>query len=502
MKERKNNESRRLDGQASVSESGVEESRTKGHGPSRRDFLVSTASLSAGLILAGKATGQEAAAATGAEGAAASATAASPTAPLAPPPAIKRKGPGEVLNIALIGQGAQGQVLRESILRIPNIRVKAICDIWKYAQRRSSRTLKKYGIEVTVYEDYKELIENEKDLDAAVIATPDFVHADHAIACMEAGLDVYCEKEMSNSLARARDMVLASRATGRLLQIGHQRRSNPRYRHAINTLVRETNLLGRVTHGYAQWNRAKSDDLGWPKKYEISPEKLEKYGYSSMSHFRNWRWYKKYGGGPIVDLGSHQIDIFAWLWGTNPKSVMASGGVDFYPHHEWYDNVLATFEYENEQGVNRAFYQVLTTTSCGGFFERFMGVDGTLVISEVPQRGDHMLREANAQEWEPFANKGLLLPQVTEAPKPAAKTADVSVDVRVSPTLGSWQLPVQLFKPAHQPHLENFFNAIRMGTPLNCPGEVGYETAVAVLACNTAVEAGKKIEFTPEDFEV
>ena len=328
------------------------------------------------------------------------------------------------------------------------------------------------------------------------------MHAEHSIACMKAGLHVYCEKEMSNSLEKAREMVLASRETGKLLQIGHQRRSNPRYIHAINRVVLENRLLGRVTHAYAQWNRAKSDDLTWPPKYEIEPAVLEKYGYDSMHHFRNWRWFKKYGGGPIVDLGSHQIDIFSWVFEAEPKAVMAAGGVDFYKTHEWYDNVLAIFDYEHNGEVSRAFYQVLTTTSNGGFYENFMGENGTLAISEVPPRGDHLLREAHAPEWEPYVKQGLLLNPPTAAPASSEKTKDVKVDTRVSKDLGRWPLPIKLDKPAHQPHLENFFNAIRIGTPLNCPAELGYRTAVAVLKVNQAVEAGMKLRFTPEEFEV
>ncbi|HJP35460.1 MAG TPA: gfo/Idh/MocA family oxidoreductase, partial [Gammaproteobacteria bacterium] len=67
---------------------------------------------------------------------------------------------------------------------------------------------------------------------------------------------------------------------------------------------------------------------------------------------------------------------------------------------------------------------------------------------------------------------------------------------------GTWPLPIELVKPAHQPHLENFFDAIRLGKPLNCPAEVGYETAVAVLKVNDAVEAGRKLDFAPGEFEV
>ncbi|HPC17359.1 MAG TPA: Gfo/Idh/MocA family oxidoreductase [Candidatus Hydrogenedentes bacterium] len=455
---------------------------------SRRDFLMTTAGAGAGMLFASKAFAQEAAAA------------AAP--PAAAPAIVSPESKATQLNIALIGVGAEGQVLMDAALRIPGIRFKAVCDIWEYSRRRGAGMLKKFGHPVNAYVDYQDLLANETDIDAVIVATPEFVHAEHSIAAMKAGHHVYCEKEMSNDIEKARQMVLASHETGKLLQIGHQRRSNPRYQHAINRLVHENRLLGRVTHAYAQWNRSKSasQDLGWPKQYEIEPATLEKYGYASMHHFRNWRWYKKYGGGPMVDLGSHQVDIFSWVFGVMPKAVYASGGVDFYLNHEWYDNVLCIYEYENAEGIARAFYQVLTTTSHGGFYEQFMGEDGTLAISEVPQRGDALLRETGAPDWQPFAKQGLLAPMVTAA-APAAKSKDVAVDVRVSALPDSWPLPIQFNKPPHQAHLENFFDAIRLGTPLSCPGEIGYETAVAVLKVNQAVEMGQRLTFAPEEFK-
>jgi len=458
----------------------------------RRDFLVSSAA-GAGLLFAGKAMGQEAAPAP------APPAAEAPAAPAVLPPGTKLAD----LNIALVGLGAEGMVLMDALLRIPGIRFKAVCDIWPYSLKRGSRMLKTYGHQVNSYVDFNEMLAAEKDnIDAVVVATPDFVHHEHAIASLKAGKHVYCEKEMSNKIENARQMVLTARETGKLLQIGHQRRSNPRYQHAINVLAHENRLLGRVTEAYGQWNRGKSasEDLSCPPKYEIEPAVLEKYGYESMQHFRNWRWYKKYGGGPIVDLGSHQIDIFSWVFGVSPKTVMASGGIDFYKHHEWYDNVLATFEYENADGISRAFYQVLTSTSYGGYYEAFMGENGTLVISEDPRKGNHLLREVNAPEWEPYVSRGLL----DKPPVPlstAQKLKNIVLDVRVSPELGSWPLPIQFNKPPHQAHLENFFDAIRLGTPLNCPGEIGFETAVAVLKVNDAVEAGTKLAYTPQEFK-
>jgi len=415
----------------------------------------------------------------------------------------RRNGGSDDLNIALIGAGEQGRkALIVSCLKIPGIRFKAICDIWPFNRNYAVNTVNKYKHEAKGYDDYREMLANEKDLDAVLVATPDWMHAEHANACMNAGFHVYCEKEMSNSLEKARSMVQTSRTTGKLLQIGHQRRSNPRYIHAIGKLINEVGLLGRVTHSYAQWNRSKkaSTDLGWLAKTELAKGVLEKYGYSSMHEFRNWRWYKKYGGGPIVDLGSHQIDLYSWVWGVNPRSVIASGGTDFYKGREWYDNVMTIYEFETQQGMARGFYQVLTTTARGGFYEAFMGDKGTIVISEFCAFGNVVERENHAPEWDEWTKKGYLT--AIEQPLIRADSRNILMDVRATAQGGRWMLPVELAKKEHQPHLENFFEAIRSGIPLNCSGEKAYETAVAVLAANEAVASGRRIEFKQEDFRV
>ncbi|MCB0283337.1 MAG: Gfo/Idh/MocA family oxidoreductase [Calditrichaeota bacterium] len=405
------------------------------------------------------------------------------------------------LNIALLGAGAQGQVLMNATLKIPGIRFKAVCDIWTdYNQTRAYRLLKKYGHDLNAYEDYKDMLANEKDLDAVIIATPDFWHAPHAVACMDAGINVYCEKEMSNTLEGARQIVRAAKRTGKLVQIGHQRRSNPRYIYCKEKLLSEAKVLGRITTINGQWNRAVQPDLGWPEKYAISTSNLKKYGFSNMLQYRNWRWYKGLGGGPIVDLGSHQIDIYNWFLDAVPKSVMASGGTDYYDKatHEWYDTVLVTFEYETAEGPVRAFYQTITTNSSQGYYENFMGDQGTLQISESAARGG-VYREQSAPPWDKWVDSGILKAPVENAaqPKPG-----VVLDVRETVAPPKHELPVVFNDPYHKPHLENFFNSIRGKEKLNCPVEVGYETAVTVLKVNEAVKAGRRINYNPEEFKI
>ncbi len=394
-------------------------------------------------------------------------------------------GSGEKpLRIAIVGFGAQGRVLVESLLKIPGVQIVALCDIWEYARTYGQRLLKSSGLNPNAYADLDEMLAKEKDLDAVIVATPDFFHAPHSIACLRAGLHVYCEKMMSNTVEGARSMVEAMRDTGKLLQIGHQRRSNPRYLFARDRLLNEFQIAGQLTAAQAQWNRAVTEDLGWPKKYAIPQDVLDHYGYGDMHTFRNWRWFKKFGGGPLSDLGAHQIDIFNWFLGQYPSVVMASGGNDFYKNHEWFDNAMAIFEFARPNGTTlRAFYQVQTTTSAGGgYFEQFMGTQGTVKMSENPAL-TVIYREAAAPSWEDIVRQGYL--RASEAPAPAADGA--KADARETAALASYYLPIVLNKPIHQYHLENFFQAVRGKGKLNCPADEAFRSEYAVFKAIEAV---------------
>jgi predicted dehydrogenase len=348
-----------------------------------------------------------------------------------------------------------------------------------------------------VYEDYREMLATETELDAVIIATPDFVHAEMAIACMEAGLDVYCEKEMAHNLDAARSMVEAEKRTGRLLQIGHQRRSNPIYQLALQSIDQD-GLIGRITNCYAQWNKSVQELLTWPEKYEIPAETLDRFNFESMNHFRNWRWYRKYSGGPISDNGSHQIDIFGWFLHGNPMGLLASGGNDYYEGREWFSDVMAIYEYPYDyKGRNttvRASYQVLNTNGFRGFFERYHGDSGTLTISEfhnlcafAPEPATQLPEWAS--EVVPVQDgTGLAYPLL---PLLAARSPEDAELVRQCEERSTYMW-----------HLENFFNAVRSRNRkmLTCPGEEGFKTAAAVFGVTPAIESGSKLTFEANHF--
>jgi predicted dehydrogenase len=436
----------------------------------RREFIGATAVAGAGLLLNGCKSDSE-----------------QKTAPA-------RSGSLNTIHIALIGYGEEGKVLLESLLNIEGVRVVALCDIWDYHRNEGARYLEKLGNEVRGYENYEDMLAKEKDLQAVVIATPDFCHAPMTNTCLKAGLHVYCEKMMSNTIDGARSMVKTMAETGKLLQIGHQRRSNPRYLFTLNRLLRQAQFCGRLTAAQGQWNRAVKEDFGWPKKYEMPVSLLAKYGYKDMRQFRNWRWFKGLGGGPLSDLGAHQIDIFNW-WLGSPKSVIASGGLDYYKNHDWYDNAMVIYEYPLPQGVARAMYQVQTTTSAGGgYFEMFMGDEGTIKMSEDPSLCA-IYREARATDvsWDDLTQKGYV--RLKEA-----STVDAAkVDVRETAQLAEYEIPVFFNKPPHQPHLENFFNTIRGTAKLNCPGDEAFTSEYVIHRANDAVAAETRLAITPEE---
>lgn len=407
----------------------------------------------------------------------------------------------DAINVAMIGVGTQGQALVNCCAKIPGIRIKAICDIWTaFNMARTSVVLQAYRQEHTTYADYRDLLEKEKSLDAVIIATPDFCHAEQAVACLKAGLHVYCETPMSNTLDGARAMVKAARETGKLLQIGQQRRSSPRYRHCAEKLLGEVRLLGRIAAINGQWNRSVQPDRGWPRRAPVDEAALKQYGYQSMQQFRNWRWYAGLGSGPVVELGSHQVDVFNWFLNTPPNAVIASGGIDYYDAktHQWYDTAMAVFEYQTSKGPTRAYYQVLNANSNFGSYEKLLGEDGTLVLSEEAGMAN-VYREPAAPDWDRWVHLGFL----SRPDQKAEKEKDTAL-FGVTDTLGppQYTVPVKFDDPYHKPHLENFFDAVRGKADLHCPPEVAYQTAVTVGKIHDAIKAGRRIAFKPDEFTV
>ncbi|MBN2163147.1 MAG: Gfo/Idh/MocA family oxidoreductase [Pontiellaceae bacterium] len=424
-----------------------------------------------------------------------------------------RNSPSDELRIGFIGCGKQHEVLFNAMQNIQGLHYTAACDIMKNrVGATASRIKSRFGYMPNRYLDAEEMLSKEKDLDAVFVATPDFWHAPHTIMALEAGCHVYCEKMMSNTLEGARSMVKAMDASGKLCQIGHQRRSNPRYRFTLNELIRKEQLCGQIININGQWNRAVGSSQDISVKPSILPDEqtLLKYGFGAgtsaklsldqlRQRFLNWRTYKALSGGPISDLGAHQIDVFNWFLGVQPKSVMASGGRDYFRDREHFDNVMCVFEYDTPQGGVRAFYQVLTTTSAGGgYYESFMGTEGTIEISER-SAFTNLYRESGAvKDWDALVRRGLL--RKTAAVSATGESDAIRAYESAPPD--RYDLPGDLNKPPHQPHIENFLAAVRGQEKLTCDARHALESEAPIYWVNPAAENREIIHFTNAHLQV
>jgi predicted dehydrogenase len=333
-----------------------------------------------------------------------------------------------------------------------------------------------------------------------VIATPDFAHAEQTNACLAAGLHVYCETMMADSIDAARSMIRAAKKTARLLQIGYQRRSHPGYKHVVEKLLASGELLERIVQVQTRWALGVSEAKGWPKPQALPDALLAKYGYAGMRQFRNWTSYAKYGVGLAAGLMAHQLDVVNWFLHGVPDAVLAAGGVDFYKSQETFDNLSLICQYKTPAGTVRACGQTLTDSRLDGIghFEQFCGTAGTVRVSENPA-WMAVYRDPSADEWEEWVQKNLLVKTRREPVRPPTSGDQVvhetgQVELYALPPLLT-QLPLQL-------HLENFFAAVRGKAELNCPAETAFCTEVLVAKAVEAVKARRAVDLTAEDFAV
>lgn len=426
------------------------------------------------------------------------------------------KAPSDEIRIGFIGCGKQQEVLYDAMKNIPGIRFVAACDIMREGRlKRAVGWIRNhFDYMIAHYTDAETMLEKEGgNMDAVFVATPDFWHAPHTVMALEAGCHVYCEKMMSDTLEGARSMVAAMDRTGKLCQIGHQRRSNPRYLYVLNELIRKQKICGQIVNINGQWNRSlgSSTEKTYPEdKSHHLPDAatLRKYGFGRGStrhleeaelrrRFLNWRFYKNLSGGPISDLGAHQIDIFNWFLGARPKSVHASGGRSHFTDREHFDNVMCLFDYDTPQGNARAFYQVLTTTSAGGgYYESFMGTEATIQISER-EAYTKIYKESwvPSAKWRGLVEKGIL--KKVSAGGDAGGSDAIAAYESSPPE--EYAIPGGIgLKAPHQHHIENFFDAIRGKATLNCDARHALESEAPIYWVNPSAESNEAIQFTDQ----
>ena len=234
--------------------------------------------------------------------------------------------------MGLIGCGWYGLVDVEAAFKVGGVEIVGICDVDSaHLEQAAAKIEKLQGHRPATFKHHADLLAME-GLEAAIIASPPHWHALHLIAALERGLDVYCEKPLAYDVRECRAMAQAVQRSGRIVQIGFQRRQSPAFR-AVRDHI-QSGQAGRIVNAEATINYTAGTQDPTPQEppatldWDLWCGPAPKIPYSpQVGHF-NWRLERTTGHGHLVDWGIHLIDATRMMLGeTLPRSVSASGGL-------------------------------------------------------------------------------------------------------------------------------------------------------------------------------
>jgi len=237
----------------------------------------------------------------------------------------------EKYKLALIGSGWWGNnILREAI-RHGNSKVVGICDVDERALDFTEAEISKESSDKPKrYKDYRELLEKEKP-ELVIIATPDHWHALPAIAALEMGAHVFCEKPIGHTINEGKAMLKAARENDRTMQIDTHRRVSPHNISAMEFL--KSGKVGKISEvkcfiNYGQGPGEPVPDQEAPKELDwdmwIGPAPYT--AYNPKIHPKGFRQFLDYANGTIGDWGIHWFDqVLWWTEERYPKTVFSHG---------------------------------------------------------------------------------------------------------------------------------------------------------------------------------
>ncbi len=264
---------------------------------------------------------------------------------------------GKPKRVGLIGAGWYGKSDLWRLLQVAPVEVVSICDVDQHqlagaVEMASQR--QKSGKKPRGYGDFREMLK-EKDLDIVLVGTPDHWHALAAIAAMESGADVYCQKPISADVLEGEAMLATARRLGRVVQIGTQRRSTPHWIEAKKQVV-DAGLLGKIGHVdmccyYPMRLNGHPPHQPVPDflDYDMWTGPAPLRPYEELPHRGWWRAFMEYGNGIVGDMCVHMFDGARWMLDLGwPKRISSSGGIYVQTDSESdiADTQTAIFEYD------------------------------------------------------------------------------------------------------------------------------------------------------------
>ncbi len=244
-------------------------------------------------------------------------------------------GANDRIRIGLIGTGSRCRSHMKSLADLKdahNVEVGAVCDVWRPNRESAAGIIEKtFGKKPFATSRFGEVLDRD-DIDAVVIATPDFAHTPIMIEALKAGKDVYVEKPMSLSVEDSAKAVDLTRQNDRVVQVGTQRRSEGCWWAARDLVA--SGKLGQVSRIAAancfnqeRWARdyddCKEEDVDWEAYLFNRPMRP-----FDPRLLRRWQLYRMCTNGISGLWMTHLIDAAHMIMGsTYPNSAVAHGGI-------------------------------------------------------------------------------------------------------------------------------------------------------------------------------
>ena len=330
-----------------------------------------------------------------------------------------------------------------------NFEFVAISDLWNKRREDGVAYIQKIcGTKVDTVRNNDELYARN-DVNAVLIATADFQHAQHGVEAVKAGRDAYVEKPLAHTMKDARAIRDTVHASKQVVQIGTQRRSTPSYQKAYEYI--KSGKFGDIVMVEMTWNvnqpgrwrrpdvvpLLKEEDTDW-KRYLLD---LPHEPFDARKYLE-FRLFWPYSSGIPDQWLVHQIDTVHWFSGyPHPRSVVANGGN--YLWHDGrknWDTMTAVFDYGPEDDLTKGFqvqYSSRFTNSAGGVKELYYSNAGMLDMDKQTVTPTGGLTAKSAAEMNMKAN--LLEPfSLSKAVEETSTSANTGADNQTSANMRNW----------------------------------------------------------------
>ncbi|MBN2862558.1 MAG: Gfo/Idh/MocA family oxidoreductase [Bacteroidales bacterium] len=373
-----------------------------------------------------------------------------------------------------------------------NFEFTALSDLWSMRREDADKFFKTNGITLRLARNNDELYSGN-DTDAVIISTADFQHALHCAEAVNASRDAYVEKPFAETMADARVARAAVEKTGKIVQIGSQRRSAPNYIAADEYI--NSGKFGKIVMVEMTWNvnqpgrwrrpstvpQLKEADTDW-NRYQMNRPAV---GFDPRKYLE-FRLFWPYSSGIPGQWMAHQIDTVHWFTKlAHPVSVAANGGIYLWKDGRTnFDTMTAVMDYGDPANPDMNFQVVYSsrfTNSAGGTKEYYYSNGGMLNLDTNKVTSDGGLREGDAKAMNMKAN---LLEPFTLPSMTVATGANTGGD------------------PMTTAHMRNWMECVRSRQKPHADVVAGYNHSIACIMCTAALRTGEKATFDEAKQEV